>query len=277
MPAIDEFNTIPEELLHVAVDSAVFFEEQGYTVHIERRDIGFPFVPAFVAEMEHETHVVEVTSNPDSDRCERWVRYAQSQASDTRFHIAVRGVPDLDPKVLALAISKRIGLLHHNDENIQTIREAADLAVHVALPEIRELRPKLRPLLSRPFRKIRDGDWRDGLEGAYHEVEQLARDYLKDGVEKSTIKVVISNKKTTRVVSPEEIDRMTLGQLGVAFSNIEKKNQKDSLIGATIAMINQSRIDLAHKRKNPRAEENLRRSIGQNMYAVMNCLEEITG
>lgn len=275
MPTANDFNTVPDELLHVAVDAATFFEDQGFGIHIERRDIGVPFVPAFVAEMGHETHIVEVTSKCDPDRCERWVRYCQSQEGDTRFHLAIRGVPDLEQKSLDIAISKRLGLLHHNDERLQQIREAADLAVHVALPEITDLHRKLRPLLAKPFKKIREGDWRDGLEGAYHEVEQLARDYLREGVASGTIEVVAGSKRAPRDLLAEEVDAMTLGALRIAFSNIKKKNQKDSLIEATIGMINQSRIALVHRRNAKEAEEGLRRSIGRNIYAVIGCLEAL--
>ncbi|MEO1167748.1 MAG: hypothetical protein AAFW97_03450 [Pseudomonadota bacterium] len=243
---------------------------------IERRDLGYPFVPTFVAEIGHETHIIDVVSKADPERIERWIRYAQSQAKDTRFHLVVHAVPAIDQKSLDLAVSKRLGLFHHNDERLSEIRQPADLAVHVALPETRDLPRAIRPLLATPFKKIRDGDWRDGLEGAYQEVEQLARDYLVDGISREIIESFIGNGKNRHAVSVDEAKKLTLGGLGKAFEGILKKNQKDSLIEATIAMILESRNDLAHKRKDKAAEEKLRQQIGPNVYAIISCLEAVT-
>lgn len=276
MPTIDDFKTVPDELLHVAIAAVDHFEQGGYTVSIERRDLGYPFVPTFVAEMGHETHIVDVLSKADPQRIERWIRYAQSQAKDTRLQLVVHAVPALDQKSLELAVSKRLGLFHHNDSTLVEIRQPADLAVHVVLPDIKDLPRSLRPLLASPFKKIRDGDWRDGLEGAYKEVEQIAREYLVDGLSRGVIQAFIGKGKKRHEVTVSEAKKLTLGGLGLAFQGIVKKNQKDSLIEATIAMILESRNDLAHKRKDKAAEEKLRGQIGPNVYAVISCLEALT-
>ena len=275
MPTIDDFNTIPEELLHVAVDAVTCFEEQGYEVHVERRDMGFPFVPAFLAQMGHETHIVEVTSRPDPDRIDLWVRFCQSQSSDTRFHIVVRNVPELDPKSVDLSLSKRIGLLHHDDLTLREIRAAADLAVHVALPETKSLAPALRPLLGPAFKKIRDGDWRDGMGQAYSEVEQLSREYLKSSLEQGAATIVRKKKGIECKLTSGDVDGMTLGQLGNAFKDIQNKTHKDSIIESTIALINKNRVGLAHKRRSAAIEKQLREDIGKSMYIVIACLTEL--
>jgi hypothetical protein len=276
MPTIDDFITIPEELLHVAVDAAVYFDEQGYTVSIERRDMGFPFMPAIVAQLGHETHIVEVMSVLDADRVELWVRYCQSQNTDTRFHLVVRNVPELDPKCVDIALAKRIGLLHHDDSALREIRPAGDLAVHVALPETRSLPPSLRPRLGPAFKKIREGDWRDGMGHAYNEVEQLSLEYLKSSIIDGRVTIIRKRKGEFHALTSDDVDGMTLGQLGVAFKDIPNKNHKDSIIEGTIALINKNRVGLAHKRKNSAVEKQLRDTIGNSMYAVISCLMELT-
>jgi hypothetical protein len=275
VPAGD-FKTIPDELLHVAADAESHFENEGYAVDLEKREIGFPFTPAIVCRRGHETVIVEVYSSLDRQHADRWIRYCKSQTVDTRFCAFVRSTAPLDQSDIAYAHEMRMGLRVHNDTSHIEVRPPLDLGVHVALPNLRDLPTRLRPLLGGAFKKINENDWRDGLNEAYAEVEQHARDYLKAGIASGRIIIARTRNRVVGVVTVEDAEKMTLGEMKNAFGNIQNQNHKDSVIGGTLAMINQTRVGLAHKRRAAAVEAALRLQVGQHMYAVITCLEELT-
>lgn len=275
--AIDDFRTIPDELLHVAADAHNHFLEQGYDVVIEKREVGFPYMPALTCRRLHETLIVEVSSSLDEERTDMWLRYCKSQTSDSRFCAVLRSKEDLPQHTVNFAVDNRFGLLVHNDERLMELRPAADLAVHVALPEVKRLQARVRPLLAPAFQKVRDGDWRDGLNHAYLEVEQHARDYLRGGIAAGRITAFRTRRSgALDLILAAEVDRMTLGQLKNAFNSIQNQTHRDALIATTLAMILETRNGLAHGRRARAVEERLRAEVGQNMYAVITCLEELT-
>lgn len=276
MPASD-FRTIPDELLHVAEAAEQYYQNQGYEVALEQREIGFPFVPALVCRRGHETVIVEVMSDLERGRIERWLRYGKSQTVDTRLCVFVRRQGMLTAEELQYAITAKLGVQVHDDTSCLEVRAPSDLAVHVALPDLADLKPAVRPLLGSAFKKVNENDWRDGLGEAYLEIEQHARDYLKVGMQSGRI-VIQKTKRgqpTGYVVTDAEVDKMTLGQLKDAFARIQNQNFKDSTIGSTLAMINKTRVGLAHKRRAKAVEAELRQQVGQHMHAVISCLEEL--
>jgi hypothetical protein len=275
VPAAD-FKTVSDELLHVAVAAEELFGNEGYAVSIERRELGFPLTPALVCRRNHETVIVEVASTLDKALIDRWVRYCRSQTVDTRFCIFVRTKEALSQTDLAFAQANRLGLFVHDDINCMEIRAPSDLAVHVELPDLALLPKAIRPHVASAFRKVRENDWRDGLNDAYNEVEQLAREYLKSGIESGRVTIMTGTKKTgPRPLTTLEVDKMTLGQLKDQFPKIQNQNHKDSVIGNTLAMINKTRVGLAHRRRSKAVEAQLRLEVGQHMYAVTGCLEEL--
>jgi len=273
---VGDFKTVGDELLHVAGDTETLFANEGYTVALETKEIGFPFTPTLVCRRGHQTVIVEISSSLDRDHTERWIRYCKSQTADTRFCAVVRSQTGVDQHTMRFAVEKGLGLYVHDDQQLMEVRAPVDLAVHIALPEIVDLATPLRPLLAPAFQKVKGGDWRDGLNEAYLEVEQLAREYLKDGISSGRIVIVTKKRKKTINLAIDAVDKMTLGELKNSFSLIQNQNYKDAIIGSTLAMINKTRIGLAHKRHSKAVEAELRLQVGQNMYAVITCLEELT-
>jgi len=159
---------------------------------------------------------------------------------------------------------------------LMVIRPPTDLAVHVELPELRDLPKSVRPLLAPAFRKVQENDWRDGLNHAYSEVEQHAREYLKQAIDAGHTIVTKRRRNQTVNLTSQEVDAMTLGQLKDAFALIQNQTHKDAVIGTTLAMINKTRVGLAHRRRSKAVEAELRLQVGQNMYAAITCLEELT-
>jgi hypothetical protein len=174
------------------------------------------------------------------------------------------------------AVDNRVGLCVHDDQMLRELRAPADLAVQISLPELTDLKDTVRPLLAPAFQKVREGDWRDGLGHAYLEVEQNARDYLVQGINSGRIVATVRRRKQSVPLGAAEVERMTLGQLKNAFQGIQNQTYKEALIGTTLAMIHETRDGLAHGRRTARVEEKLRAQVGQNMYAVITCLEELT-
>jgi hypothetical protein len=275
MPAHD-FKTVADELLHVAADAEDHFRNQGFDVKLEAKEVGFPFTPTLVCRRGHETMIVEVSSVLDTKRTERWCRYCKSQMADTRFCAVLRTQAAVDQQTIRFFTENRIGVYIHDDYSLTVFRSAVDLAVQVDLPEVGDLAKPLRPLLAPAFHKIREGDWRDGLNHAYSEVEQRARDYLKEGIDSG--RVIISRRRNRQMVvlSSMDVDAMTLGQLKDAFALIQNQTSKDAIIGSILATINKTRVGLAHKRGNKVVEAELRLQVGPHMYAVITCLEELT-
>lgn len=273
---VDDFKTVPEELLHVASDAETHFTNEGFEVTLETREIGFPFTPTLVCRRGHETVIVEVSSSLDIVRTERWVRYCKSQTVDTRYCAIIRSQSGVDQLTMDFVVRNWLGLCVHNDQELMVIRPPTDLAVHVALPEIRDLPRAVRPLLAPAFRKVQENDWRDGLNHAYSEVEQLAREYLKQGIDSG--RTIVTMRRSRRMINltSADVDTMTLGQLKDAFALIQNQTHKDAVIGTTLAMINKTRVGLAHRRRSQAVEAELRLQVGQNMYAAITCLEELT-
>ena len=274
--AIDDFKTVPDELLHVAAEAEEHYAQEGYDVSIEARDIGFPVTPTLVCRAGHETVIVEVSSSLDTRRCDRWIRFCRSMTTDTRFCLVIRTREAVDHLTMQYAIDNRVGLCVHNDERLMEVRPALDLALHIALPDLQDLKPAVRKLLAPTFRKINAGDWRDGLSDAYLEVEELAREYLKTHITSGRVVINVTIKKVTRQLTPDDIEAMTLGQLKDAFAKIQNQTAKDARIASTLALINKTRVGLAHRRRRNAVEAELRLQVGQHMYAVINCLDDLT-
>lgn len=272
MPAND-FKTISDDLLHVAVATESFFLANGYNVDIEERPLGGPFTPAMVARRGHETVIVEVAASIDEKRVERWTRFGMSQKADTRLSLVLRKAATMDD--MDYADTMRIGLMSHDDKKLREIRAPSDLAVHVVLPDLADLKPEVRAVLAGAFKKF-NADWRDGLGDAYNEVEQQSREYLKAGI-RSGRAVINKTKKgiVTGQITEADVDKMTLGALKDAFAKIQKRNHADETIFNTLSVINKTRVGLAHKKKVAAVEEQLRKEAGGHMYACISCLEDM--
>jgi hypothetical protein len=272
MPAAD-FKTVPDELLHVAEALEDYLGNEGYDVAIEDSELGFPFTPTLLARRGHETLIIELATALDQQRLGRWGKYCRSQSSDTRLCATVSYDEAHKAQTAEFCHSHRIGLWTFRDGAIQELRAPVDLAVHIDLPDLRDIKPKVRRFLAGPFKKINSDDWRDGLSDIYMVIEDSARDYLREGIDRT--RIVTKKSKNGPALTVAEVDGMTLGQLSYAFANIQSQNQQDSLIASTLAMINPIRVELSHRRLRPAAEAAIRRDFGKHVYAAINCLEEI--
>lgn len=272
MPEAD-FKTVPDELLHVGAALEQHLAENGYDVTIEGSELGFPFTPTIMALRDHQTLIIELSSLIDHSRLSRWVKFCRSQSADTRLCAVISHDAAHEATTNRYCQENRLGLWTFHDGRVVELRAPVDLAVQVDLPTLAELAPKLRRYLAGPFRKISTEDWRDGLNDIYLAIEDEARKYLVEGILRTRIAVVVDKKG--RLLTVEEVDKMTLGQLKEAFKNIRNQNQKDALIGNTLALLNPNRVKLIHSRRDSEAERAIRRDVGRHIWAAIGCLEEI--
>lgn len=269
-----EFLTISDELLPVAETAFEHFRLRGYDVLVEERQLAFPFTPALVCARGHETHIVEIVSRMDSARLRRWKTFGASQLSDTRITFVAPNVEALGVDGVLEIRQANLGILVGLNGHLVEIAAPADLAVRVALPELNDLPPELWPLLGPAYDRFQRGEWRDGLAEACQAVEAHARRYLADGVRQGRV-VVLDDRGRVRNLTEQQVGRMTLGQLSVAFRGIQNRNHADSVISNILPAINPERVGLAHHRDDPEVEGQLRQNAGNHMHAIIACLEDL--
>jgi hypothetical protein len=114
--------------------------------------------------------------------------------------------------------------------------------------------------------------WREGFEDACQVLQVESAKYLTKGVETGRVTILDKNGNR-RHVTATMIDRMTLGSLAVAFSNIEVPNHPDTVISEVLNRINKDRVGVAHKKAKQITEARLRKNVGQHMYRVITALK----
>jgi hypothetical protein len=149
-----------------------------------------------------------------------------------------------------------------------------DLALNVALPELRSFSPALRRILGPVYEKFNRGDWREGFEEACLVLETEARNYLKEGI-RSTRITILDKRGAPNNPTLTKVGRMTLGQLASVFARIQSQNHTDSLLAGILPKINPDRIGVVHKKRTVAAENRLRKNVGKNMWMLINALKAI--
>src|SRR5437763_29772 len=83
------FETVPEELLPLAELIADDFEDRGFTVYVEKVDLGFPYTPTILCKRQNTTIIVELDSRLNRSRLDDWLRYGCSCGRDTRVALCL--------------------------------------------------------------------------------------------------------------------------------------------------------------------------------------------
>ena len=265
--------TVPEELLTVADAVADRYEEFGYSVRVEHRELGYPYTPTLDCLRNSAALViVEVDLEVKMDRLREWAGYGRSCSTDTRIVAAVRTNPvEAD---LARLDDLGVGLLICTEDRIVESMAAQDLAVNVKLPRLNRFSNEVRRLLGPVYEQFARGQWREGFEDACKVVEDLGRSYLSKHLSSGRIEI-LDKAGRKRNLSAAEIDRMTLGALANAFGGIRIKNRTDTLAAQVLSQINDDRIGVVHKKWARKTEENLRKNVGQHMWTVVRAVDEL--
>lgn len=269
-----EFLTVPEELLGVAAATADYFSDLGWTVVPETHELGYPYAPTLRCKRHSTVYFVEVGQRPQMDRMEDWVAYAKSVDSDTRIILALPEDAILGVRAQMQLKELGVGLLLVSTRGVSEAMPAKDLALQVALPELRKESKPLRRLLGPIYEQFDRNQWRDGFEAACLALETEARAYLWKALASGRT-IVLTEKGNKKNLTKAKVDKMTMGALAVDFARIQQPNHTDSMIGQALQLINPDRILVAHKRLSPRAERKLRKNVGPAMWRILHALREL--
>jgi hypothetical protein len=267
------FRTVAEELLDAAEIAADHFANHGYSVRVEKHELGFPYTPTMICKRQSTTLIVEVDILARLKRLQEWVAFAKSTSRDTRIVLVIPAEAVIDAKSEAALRSLGIGLVAASEEGCVERLVGRDLALGVQLPELSQLPRKVQRILGPAYEQFGRGQWREGFEEACQALEREARRYLKAGLRSTRIKIV---RKKDASPSASEVDKMTMGQLAGAFTSIESKNKVDSLIGETLKTVNKDRIGVAHHKAKKRTETRLRSNVGRHMWSVVAVMKEVS-
>jgi hypothetical protein len=267
------FRTVADELLPSALAVHTHFSLHGYTVRIERAELGAPFTPTFTLSRDRTTLHVDVVQSVDLRRIREWVKYGKSTASDTRLAVCVPSVTAVRNGDRAELREMRVGLLALDGPGITEILPPQDLSLAVELPDLLALKRRVRRLLGHAYEQFNDGDWREGFEEACQSFEIEARSYLKQGTRTGRIKV--QSKTGPKQLASAEVDGMTMGQLAQVFGMILTPTRLDEVIGQALARLNKDRIGVVHHKRKKVTENRLRRNVGRHMWVIVHALTEL--
>jgi hypothetical protein len=265
------FLTVPEELLDTAEQAADYYSTLGYSIGVEKRDLGFPFTPALLCKRKNTTLIVEVDDRIRIERLHKWAAYAKSAGRDTRVILVLPTHAATDAKQEDGLREIGVGLIAANDAGCIERVAGRDLALGVELPSLAELPKKVRPLLGPAYEQFARSQWREGFEEACQAFEAGARRYLKAGIRSG--RVVIQTKKGP--LQPGAVDKFTMGQLADIFTKIQHQNRADAIIGQTLKAVNKDRVGVAHKKALKRTENRLRGNVGRHMWSLVEALTEL--
>lgn len=265
--ATQKYNTVSEELLHVAEAAAEYFSGRGFSVGIERQDLGFPYCPTARCKRGHTTYVLEVAAKLDPKKMAEWVAYGKSCGQDLRISYVLPSPGDATEEVRDLAQKHGVGLFVFSNAECEEVFPALDLSLNVELPPIAEMPAQVRQLLGLAYDHFEYGDWREGFEAAAQSLESAARRYLK----RHLLRFTFQGKPVTKTA----INKMTLGGLARTFDQIQNQNVDDKQIGQTLDAINKDRIGVVHHRGRARAERRLRQNVGRHMWAICAAMRHV--
>jgi hypothetical protein len=269
------FRTLPDELIEYAEAVADYFEGLGYVVRVEVAELEHPYTAALTSKRHRTVVLVEVDSKVDFRRLDDWARYCRSCNTDTRIAISLPYTVSVSADDVQRLHSMGVGLLRCMQTEVLEVIPAQDLALHVTLPDLKSLPPKVRKRLGGAYEQFGRSNWREGFEDACQAIEAEARIYLKRGM-KTRLTFLKPNGKPFNWTT-KHIDKMTGGQLASAFKAISIQNRSDAVIGQGLARLSRDRIGVVHFKVEARTEKRLRENVGRHMWTVVAVLKELLG
>lgn len=270
-----EFLTVADELLAAAEAVAGYYDGLGYVVVAEARDLGYPFAPTVRVKRHSTTCFVEVMGEFAEGRLREWVAYGRSVNVDTRVVLAAPDTVNITTRQNLALKNMGVGLLLISAlGSVTEAYPAKDLAVNVELPDIASGSRRLRQALGPVYEHFDRNHWREGFEEACVALETAARTHLKKAIQSGRT-VVLTDAGNVKNLTPQRIDKMTMGQLGRDYQNLQKQTHSDSVIASALQRINKDRIGVAHKKRQSATEKALRENVGSHMWTIVAALREI--
>jgi hypothetical protein len=265
------YKTLAVGLAEYADIVAEHFATSGYTVRMERDELGFPYTPTFVLKRHPTTILLEVSNKIQMERLNDWTKYGKSCGTDTRVAICLPHTVAVSAEDVAKLRDQKIGLyLSFKDRAVEQLAPA-DLALNVELPDRAALPRPVRELLGSAYDQFARTQWREGFEDACAVLEAESRKYLKKWSKTGRVKILRRGAPIT--LSARQIDKMTMGQLVNTFGQIQAQNHADSTIHKALATLNKDRIGVVHHKRKAWTEKRLRTNVGQHMWKIVAALK----
>lgn len=267
------FKTVSIDLIEYAEETASHFQNRGYKVSVERFERGFPYTPTLICKRQRTTMIIEVFEQISFDRLLAWVSYARSTNKDTRIAACLSNKVTVTTEQERILRDQGVGLYIATGNGVIERISPSDLALRIALPPLESLPHKLRTLLGSAYDQF-GANWREGFEDACQAFETEARRYMKAGIQSGRI-TLVTNSGNTRTLTNQQVDKLTMGQLAVAFSQILNQNRADVVIGQALSTVNPDRVGVAHHKAKVKTERSLRTNLGQNMWTIVLAMKEL--
>lgn len=269
-----KFLTVADELLVCAEAVADHLASHGYRIRIEHREVDYPYTPTLHCYRRPTTLFVEVDRELKLERLDEWVRFSQSCGRDTRVAVCVPEDFILSSNDEAQLRQRQVGLFRLMSGTVVDSIPAMDLALHVSLPPLTSLDPRIRAKLGPTYEKFDRSEWRDAFKAACQLVEAEARRYLIAGLKRRKLTFVDDKGKVYSLTGPK-VRKMTLGALGRSFAEIQKQNHADRVIATVLELINPERVGATHFEALGKTETKLRQNVGRHMYRLIAALKEL--
>lgn len=270
----NQFNTVSDDLLPFAESAVKYFRSRGYTVSIERQELGFPFAPTLKCVRQQTTLVVDLQSRILLERLSQWVAYCKSRNRDTRISVVLPETTGIKPEHEDKLREKGIGCYIATERNLTRKVPPRDLTISLTLPNLTELPRKLRQLLGHSYDRFEESDTIDGFYEACEVLENECKLYLKRGIDSGRLKFI--SKKGPRMYTKSQINSRPMGHLIDIFEQIQNKNSIDNRLYQALIRINPDRIRASHKRSRASVAQRLSRNATHHMWVIIQALKSIS-
>lgn len=268
------YNLLPDALVETADAVADSLAGRGFSVTVEKHELGFPFPPTlFCKRGPLERSVIEVISSFDEARFSTWASYAKACPTELKVYLAIPHGISFSSTAIQKIRTAGIGIYRAQGDTVLLDLDAADLSINISLPSLASLPRTSRTLLGPAFDHIGASRWREGFEDACKVLDIEARKYLKRWHKTGRIRFIANGRVINMTNS--KIDKLTLGQLAVKFTEIQAQNSSDQIIGSALTRINKDRVNLTHHKWKKNTEKRLRANVGQHMWVIAQAMKEI--
>lgn len=267
----NQFNLVSDDLLPLAVSARKYFGLRGYRVSVEKSELGYPFTPCLKCVRQQTTLVVDLQSQVQHERLDKWVAYCKSRTRDTRVAVVVPRTLNIRTEQESELRDKGIGCFFADERNLTRKITPRDLTISFELPKLADLPSRLRRLLGHSYERFEESEAIDGFLDACTVLENECKVYLRKGIKSGRIKFI--SAKGPKTYSTKQINSATMGYLMVMFDQIRSKNNTDNGLYQALENINPDRIKAAHKRSTARR---LSQNATHHMWVIVQALKPIS-